>query len=237
VTRRGLARIFWVGAAAALVAAALVAAFAIVQGDFSDTDGRILVTLAAVLYAGAAAVAGLNLVDRGLARPLGWIVAGAAPAGLSLMAWGVWSFVFDGGNETPSKLAWSAVLALLAGLIAATSLLLGRRRQLVLLAAAAGAIAAFASLLSIVGIWAEPDSDAFVKLLAVLWILAVLAYFLVPVLQRFTAAGAPPAEVRVLAVLGDVELVTSRGRLEGVAVQERPRGDERLTLRRRNETL
>jgi hypothetical protein len=237
VTRRGLARIFWVGAAAALVAAALVAVVAIVEGDFSDTDGRILVTLAAVLYAGATAVAGLSLVDRGIARPLGWIVAGAAPVGLALMGWGIWSFVFDGENEIPSKLAWSAVLALLVGLVAATSLLLARRRALVLLAAAAGAIAAVATALSIVGIWTEPDSDAFVKFLAVLWILAVLAYFLVPVLQRFTAAGAPPAEVRVLAVLGDVELVASRGTLEGVAVRDRPRGSERLTLRHRPDTL
>ncbi len=38
-------RIFWLGAAAALVVAALVAIAAIVGGSFDDTDGRILLTL------------------------------------------------------------------------------------------------------------------------------------------------------------------------------------------------
>jgi hypothetical protein len=235
MTRLRLRRVFWIGAATILVVAALVALAAIVKGDFSETDGRILLTLAAVLYTGGAALAGLALVDRGTARRLGWIIAGAAPGGLALMAWGVWSFVFEGGNELPSKLAWSAVIALAAGLIATTSLLLTRRITLVRLAIAAGAVSALAAALSIVGIWVEPDSDAFVKALAVLWILAALAYFLVPVLQRFTAAGAPPAEVevRVLALLGDVELVASRWPVEGVAVEERPRPGEALMLRRR----
>ena len=44
-----LSRIFWIGAAAILIAAALVAVAAIVRGDFSDTDGRILGTLGAAL--------------------------------------------------------------------------------------------------------------------------------------------------------------------------------------------
>jgi hypothetical protein len=48
VTRRTAPRIAWLGAAAILVAAALVALGAILRGDFSDTDGRILGTLAAV---------------------------------------------------------------------------------------------------------------------------------------------------------------------------------------------
>jgi hypothetical protein len=64
VTKLRLKRIFWMGAAAIVVAAALVALAAVVKGDFSDTDGRILVTLAALLYTGGAAICGLALVDR-----------------------------------------------------------------------------------------------------------------------------------------------------------------------------
>ena len=104
------------GAAAIVVVAALVALAAVVKGDFSDTDGRVLVTLAALLYTGGAAICGLALVDRGRARLLGWIVAGAAPACLAFVAWAIWSFAFDGGaNETKDKLAWSAVLAFSPG--------------------------------------------------------------------------------------------------------------------------
>lgn len=234
MTRLRLRRIFWMGAAAIVVAAALVALAAVVKGDFSDTDSRILVTLAALLYTGGAAICGLALVDRGPARALGWIVAAAAPVCLALVAWAIWSFAFfDGGNETAEKLAWSAVLVLLSGLIAMTGLLLARRPALVGLAAAAGALAALAASVSVAGIWTEPDSESFVKALAVLWILAALAYFLVPILQRFSSVGADDAAIRVLAELDGVELVASRNPVEGVPA-ESPAAGERLVLRRRS---
>ena len=134
-------------------------------------------------------------------------------------------------NDPQSRLAWSAVLLLLAGLVSTTGLLLARRRVLVGLASTAGALAGLAATLSVVGIWTEPDSDAFVKTLAVVWILAALAYFLVPILQRFTTAG-EPATIRVLAELDGVEIVASRVRVEGVDV-EPPGTGERLVLRRR----
>jgi hypothetical protein len=220
------------GAAAIIVAAALVALTAVVKGDFSDTDGRILVTLAALLYAGAAAICGLAVVDRGPARALGWSVAAAAPVCLALVAWAIWSFAFDGGgNDTADKLAWSSVLVLLAGLIATTGLVLARRPALVGLAAAAGALSGLAATVSVAGIWTEPDSQTFVKAVAALWILAASAYFLVPTLQRFSSVGVEPASVRVLAELDGIELVASREQVEGVPVAS-PITGERLVLRR-----
>jgi hypothetical protein len=232
MTRLRLRRIFWMGAAAIVVAAALVALAAVVKGDFSDTDGDILVTLAALLYTGGAAICGLALLDRNRARLLGWIVAGATPVCLAFIAWAIWSFAFDGGdNETADKLGWSALLVVLAGLIATTGLLLARR--LVRLAAVAGALAGLAVAVSVSGIWTEPDSETFIKALAVLWILAGLAYFLVPILQRFSSVGADEAAVRTLAELDGVELVASRNPVEGVPA-ENPAAGERLVLRRRS---
>jgi hypothetical protein len=67
-------------------------------------------------------------------------------------------------------------------------------------------------------------------MIAVLWILAGLAYLLVPVLQRFTATAASTAD-RVLATLDDVELVATRSG-SGLAFDLAP--GERLTLRRRS---
>jgi len=55
-------------------------------------------------------------------------------------------------------------------------------------------------------IWNENPGDALAETLSALWILAALTYFLVPVLQRFTAAGTLPTEIRVLAALDCVEL-------------------------------
>jgi MFS family permease len=225
-------RLLWIGAAAILVVAALVALVAIVRGRLSDTDGRILMSLAVLLFSGGTALAGLAVVDRGRLVALGWATAVGAGVGLVLELWGVWSFVFDGGSETPSKVAWSAALVVVALLIAATGQLLARARRLAALAGAAGGLAGVAAVLSVVGVWTEPNGNALVKLLAALWILAVLGFFLVPVLQRSTSVGAP-AGVRVLAVLGDVELVAGRAPLDGVEVIEAPRAGERLALRRR----
>ena len=166
-------------------------------------------------------------------RILGLVVAAAAPVCLALVLWAIWTFIGDGGgNENANKLAWSSVLALLAGLIATTGLLLARRQALVRLAGAAGVLAGLAAFLSIGATWDENPSDAYVKALAVLWILAALAYFLVPIMQRFSNVGVEEAGQRVLATLDGVELVASRGPVEGVAV-EAPAAGERLVLRRR----
>ena len=232
MSRLRLARIVWISAAAVLVAAALVALAAVLRGDFSDNDGRILITLGALLYTGGAALAGLAVVERGRARFVGWAVVAFAPVCLALVAWAIWSFVFDGGgNETADKLAWSSVLVVLAGLIATTALLLAGRRETVALAAASAALAGLAAALSVAGVWAEPSGDAYIKLVAVLWILAALAYFLVPVVQRSGTAGVK-SEPRVLGVLDNVELVASRSHVDGLAVEGPARG-ERLVLRRR----
>jgi hypothetical protein len=234
VSRVRLRRVFWIGAAAILVVAALVALGAIAQGRFSDTDGRILLTLTALLYTGGAALAGLALVDRRIVATLGWLVAAASPVCLALVSWAIWSFVEEGeSNATPDKLAWSSVLVLLAGLLAATALLLARRRAFVRLAATSGVLSGAAAALSVVGIWTEPYHDAYVKALAALWILAALTYFLVPVLQRFTAAGDEESPARVVAALDGVELVASRHPVEGVAVPALASG-ELLFLRRRD---
>jgi hypothetical protein len=230
VTRVRLRRIFWIGAAAILVAAALVALAAVLRGEFTDNDGRILVTLGALLYTGGAALAGLALVDQRRARLVGWIVAGTAPATLALVSFGIWSFAWEEeGNETADKLAWSSVILLLAGLLATTSLLLARTPKLLRLAAGAGTLAVLAAVLSVAGVWLEPDADAYVKVVAVAWILAGLAYFLVPVLQRFSSVGVEDTPERVLDELDGIQLVAVRGR---PGIEPRLAPGERLELRR-----
>ena len=230
MTRIPFRRIFWLGAAGILILAALVGIAAVVGGDFSDTDARILITLAALLYAGGAGLAGLALAERRPGRALGWLVAAASPIGLSLMLWAIWGFMDEGDNEPQFKLAWSAVLVLLAGLIATSGLHLARRRPLLMLAGTSGVLAGLAASLSIAGVWSGSSSDALLKTLAALWILAALAYFLVPILGRFSSATAVKPEIRVLAELNGVELVTTRSQ-NGLDLRLAP--GERLQLRRR----
>jgi hypothetical protein len=226
VSRDRLSRVFWVGAAAILVVAALVALGAIVRGDFSDTDGRILGTLAALLLASGTLISGLMLMEREGAL-LGRIAIVVSPVGFALLAYAIWDFVFDGGGDE-WKYGWLGALMLVAGLIAVTARLLADSRALAPLAVAAGVLASAAAVLSAYAIW-EDGSDLIGKALAVLWVLTALCYFLIPVLERYRSESRN-GDVRVLASLDGVELVLTRSRA-GIQVQLAP--GERLELRRR----
>ena len=78
-----------------------------------------------------------------------------------------------------------------------------------------------------VAVWSDERWDGWGKLLAVLWILAVLAYVLTPLASRLTRPVTRTE--RILATLDEVELVvTSDGGLDPALAP-----GERLLLRRR----
>ena len=218
------ARIFWISAAAILVVAALIALAAVLRGNFSDTDGRILGTLAALLLAGGTLISGLVLVERDNAL-LGRVAVVVSPIGLGLVVYAI--FAFDGGGDH-WRYGWAGVLTLIAALVAVTARLLAESPALTPLAVVVGVLAGCAASLSVYAIW-DHESDAIGKALAVLWILTGACYFLIPVLERFRAET-PDPDMRVLASLDDVELVASRSG-HGLAVELGP--GERLVLRRR----
>jgi peptidoglycan/LPS O-acetylase OafA/YrhL len=60
----GFRRLFWIGAAALLGVAALISIVALLRGEFTETDGKILGTLAAAFLAGSSSLAGHALIDR-----------------------------------------------------------------------------------------------------------------------------------------------------------------------------
>ena len=223
-----LSRIFWIGAAATVVVAALVALTAVLRGEFSETDGRILATLGAIFLAGSTLVAGLALSDRG-ERIVGWITVGVSGPGFAAMAYAIWDLTFEGDDST-WQWGWTGALAVLAALVAATALLLARSTLVTRLAWLAGGLAVSASTASIAAIWTESPSSAAGKAIAVLWILTAVAYLLVPVLERFTSAGVPATAERVLAQLDGIELVATHARDGGVRVDLEP--GEQLLLRR-----
>ena len=148
----------------------------------------------------------------------------------ALLVYSIWDFVFDGGGDS-WRWGWAGALVLLAALIAVTARLLARTPTIVRLAQFAGVLAAMASAVSIAAIWRENPGDTLGKTLAALWILTGLAYFLVPVLQRFSAAGVPASAERVLGEVDGVELVATHSR-EGT-IEPRLEPGERLVLRRR----
>lgn len=210
MTRLRVTRIFWIGAAATLIAAALVALTAVVRGELTETDGRILLSLTAALYTGSAAIAGLTLADRGPAKTLGWIVAVVAAACLVLSIDAIWSFAWESGDDDPARVAWPAVLCVAAGLIATVALLIAGRTPLLRLAVAAGAFASVGAVVGVLAIWSE-DWNTMVKVVAASWILAGLSFLLIPILQRFSNAGLEVGAARIVASLDGVDLIAIAG--------------------------
>jgi hypothetical protein len=228
VTNGRLARAFWIGAAGILVLAALIGIAALLRSDFTETDGQIVLTLLTLLVASGTAVAGLTLVERGRLAPLGWGAAVLAVFCFALITATIWEG-FD--SETLGKLGLTAALALVTALLGTTQLVLHRGR-LVLLVAGTWLVLALALVLTVGGVWSEADDAGLWKAAGTFWILGLLGWLLLPVLQRFSSAGFAPGAARVLGVLDGVELVATRDSVEGVAVELPARG-ERLVLRRR----
>jgi hypothetical protein len=236
VTVRELRRLFWRGAAALLVVAALVALSALLGGDFNETDGEILITLAGVLLAGGVALVGLGLRERRRAEPLGWVIALLAPVGFVLIVVYVWQG-FEG--DKAARWAGTSVVVLCAAAVIGSSVLLLRHRDLHWLVIAEGMALGVAVVATFTLIWVHDAGDGTARLCAAGWILAVLGWLLVPVLQRSRSVEAPAPVVsdeRVIATLADVDLVVTShpqpGDLVVRGVSELTPG-ERIALRLR----
>lgn len=195
-----LRRLFWIGAAGLLGLAALISIVALLRGEFTETDGRILATLGAAFVAGAAAIAGLALVERRDGVALGWATAAVTTGAFAVLTWQVWT------EFSSERWSLDAVTVVVAALMVATARLL--RRRLEWLFRTSAALTTFAAAVYVWAIHADPDGDNWGKALGTLGILTVLAWFLVPVLERLWAA---PSERVVARGPGRVEVELAEG--------------------------
>jgi hypothetical protein len=180
----GFRRPFWIGAAALRGVAALVAIVALVRGELTETDGKILLTLGLALGAGATALAGLALLDRSEWPPLGGLAVATAVGGFAVVAFSIWK------EPAHEESTLTALLLLAVVLLAAVGRLLLRRDSLLSLLAAHLVLSAFATAATVWLIWQDGSPpDWWAKVLGATWILAGLAWALVPVLGRTARAG------------------------------------------------
>jgi hypothetical protein len=177
-------RLFWTGAAALLGVAALVAIVALVRGDLTETDAKILLSLGLTLGAGSTALAGLALLDRHVLVPLGWIAVSGGVVGYGVLLWSIWHEPAD------EQVYLTALLLLAVVLLAAVGAVLLRHDTLLPVFGAHVALATLAAAGTLWLIWSESSGpDWFGKLLGVAWILTALAWALIPVLGRRDDAG------------------------------------------------
>lgn len=221
-----LSRVFWIGAAAILIVAALIAVTAILRGDFGDTEAKILGTLLVLLVAGATAISGLGLIERRTAAWLGGVAIAGAAVCFGVITAAIWN---EFSSDSLGKWAASAMPVLLALLLLTTQRLLLRVARMTWLFYGTAVAAASATGLTFAAIWGD-ESGGIGQAIAVFTIVTVLGYLLLPVLQRFTsAAGVPDAAERVLAELNGVRLVATRS---GEGIEPKLAPGERLALRR-----
>jgi len=214
-----LRRLCWLGAAVLFSIAALVAIAAVLGSGFGETQGRILATCGIAFVCGAATLAGLACVDRGLLRPFGWMAVALGIVTAVVWAGAVWQ---EDAGKTYWKVAGILAAWTLAGLVITTLRLLVSSPQLLktLVRGTWGtaALAAAVSTQMILG-----DDDGPWKLLVVLVILTALGYVLTPVLQRFRAAAeTPPPTERLLGSVAGVDVVAVRGDARTVSIAGRP---------------
>jgi peptidoglycan/LPS O-acetylase OafA/YrhL len=201
-------RLFWIGAATLLGIAALVSIVALLRGEFTETDWKILGTLGAAFLAGSSALAGLALIDRRDLVPLGWLVAAAGGISFVILTWQVWS------EFSSERWSLDTLVAVVAGLMVATARLLYRRFEWLYWTSAT--LTVLTAAVYVWAIHADPDGDNWGKALGTLGILTVLAWFLVPVLGRTSTrspervVGRGPGRVEVELAEGETLVVTRR---------------------------
>lgn len=177
-------RVFLWALVASLSVTAVIAIGTLLFAEFDDTAGRILATTVLLSLACLLSLSAGVLLDQGRAVPLAWGTIVASGAGFVLAMVVIWG---DPGNETLSRITWTLWVGAGAGAQAATVTALlrpGASRRLRVLHALSIVLASSLAALIAVGIWTEPDSDAFARALGALAVAAVLTSLLQPILQR-----------------------------------------------------
>jgi hypothetical protein len=233
-----LQRLFWVGAATLLGAAALTAIAAILKGDFSETDAKIVGTSFSLLFGGSSGLLGVALGGRLQQASLGQLAAVAASIETSLILVAIWNGFH---SKTLAHLAGTAIVLLLAQfLLTGQALILKGSSPLLL--SLTGAAAAIASAITISSLWRESSGDTMGKAIAVFWILAIVGFLATPIVNKLSqqtpledARQDRPSAVEIeqdstsIAVIGDVEVVAApSGATEGLIIGV---ADGRLTIR------
>lgn len=180
-----LRRLLLRGAVGSLCATAAIAVYALLAGDFDETEGRILATTGAISAYGLIASPFPLLLERRRSSGVAYAGLSITVAAFLLALALIWVHWDEDGDE-PWR-AWIAITAFAAALSQAASLLVrrpGRRDPVAGVRGTAIALGfVLATLIAIAALW-EPEGDGFYRVLGALGVLDVLALALIPVLTR-----------------------------------------------------
>ena len=183
---------------ASIAVNALIGIIAIVSGDFSDFDGKVLVTSLSVTGASVLALANLTVRERGGLRYVPEVGAVASVIGFTLLVIGVW------GEFSNENLIKSSVTGILIGIGTAHGALLSLsklKQSYIPVLWSAWGLAGLLILLFLILIWFNNagDSTAFLQTMGVTGVLLAAATIAVPILHWATGREkrTAPAPVEV----------------------------------------
>jgi hypothetical protein len=174
-------RNLWFGVAVVLVAAG-IASLIKVAGE-EHVGYEIPVSLAATLASGAAGLSGLVLLERARLAPLAVVLLLTAPVTYALFQLAIWDLSFA---EEHGRIVGTAAIAVVSGALVGTLAAMVRdsAAPLRLVTASAFVLILAATAYGIALVWTRPVGNGKVRVEEVLTILALVAYFGAPALQR-----------------------------------------------------
>jgi MFS family permease len=205
--------------ASVLTLTALLAIGILLFGRFGETEGRILGTTIFLALFGLLSLPAAILLDQGRLPGLAVLISGLSVAGFALATAGVWI------GDPPEAFGKLTATVIAFGLAAAqTGALAARRREddtrlLPLLFAGSTALAFVLAALGSTAMWAEIDSELFLRAFGAAVVLDVLLVALQPVLSLLRR----PQRLYVLHLrldeAGEVDVTVEASRLSRAAAQ------------------
>jgi hypothetical protein len=180
---------------AALCVAALVASLALLRGDFSDTDWKIIASSILFALASSMAAAGFAVIDR--VQVLGVVTVGAVVLAFALVTGGMWA---ETDGETFWRLTGCVAIAALES--AHVSFLLSRLRAsdspavatITRVAVALAVVSGAMGIAPLAGVLSEDGEYVlYAEILGVVLVGQLLCTALAPLLRRLRASDERPA--------------------------------------------
>jgi hypothetical protein len=181
----------------ALCVAAAVASYALLGGEFSDTDWKVIATSTLFALASSMAAAGLGVRER--SRDLGAVTVAAATAAFVLVTFGMWV-------ELDGEIFWrvTAIVSVLALETAHVAFIWSRLRagdppgvvRITRAAIGLAVVSAAMGIAPIAGLLAEDgDETLYFEILGVVLVGQLLCTVLAPLVRRLSAGAERPAIV------------------------------------------
>lgn len=173
------------GVGVSLCLAGTAALCGVAVGEYGDTFWRALATVVVTLLAVAAALAGLELLERRQLVPVGLAVIALAPAELVVLLVANWR---EGVSGTLANGEVTAVLLLLSGLVVSSLRLLVRARSIAVATSFGVVVVAVAALnvIALPMIWADAAPDPWLQALLALALVTAVGYVATPIAQRLS---------------------------------------------------